>query len=490
LYCANTSQLSNRLNTFLDYRKKESVSDKEKWEYKMNAENNEIEKPREVTRKTATTASDDSSDNKVKPDPDGWSSAGSEPDVEVAKPPTKRLKLAPESEDASSDHDTEDDKPAVSSPRNELEKKKIEANAAADDPQDKSPLENDGSDNQKDLAAAKVKQANDDSPSTRSPAAATAPSNVAAEAAETKVTDTAAKVKSGNCAESEEVSQVKLIVQQRRKAEENNDAFMDGWYNWVDDLLEYHKSNGNCQVRDAQNHALYNWLKRQRVMYRKGKLKAEKLKILNLLKANGFEELKPQETSTQTSVKVSSALARDHCPAPKIVKTTKPNVLKRVKRAANHAWGSEAAGTPLDRPGSTGDLTTQSVLGSPQDAITTGAMSLPALLEVPTNLRMNPQDHVVGAGSFLSGLSHHRLGQVNYGTVGAAAADYAAEAMLIEQAHNQRALLLLLHHQQEQHQQEQQAQREHNLLLLHQLIQRQGQQASNTNRRSGRPRDP
>jgi len=225
-------------------------------------------------------------------------------------------------------------------------------------------------------------------------------------------------------------------------------------------------------------------------MYRKGKLKAEKLKILNLLKANGFEELKPQETSTQTSVKVSSALARDHCPAPKIVKTTKPNVLKRVKRAANHAWGSEAAGTPLDRPGSTGDLTTQSVLGSPQDAITTGAMSLPALLEVPTNLRMNPQDHVVGAGSFLSGLSHHRLGQVNYGTVGAAAADYAAEAMLIEQAHNQRALLLLLHHQQEQHQQEQQAQREHNLLLLHQLIQRQGQQASNTNRRSGRPRDP
>jgi len=85
------------------------------------------------------------------------------------------------------------------------------------------------------------------------------------------------------------IQTVRQILDQRKKDEAEDKAFMDGWYNWIEDLLVYDAEHGHCQVRDSDNRTLYNWLKRQRVMLRKGKLDQEKLKILQMLKTNGFE---------------------------------------------------------------------------------------------------------------------------------------------------------------------------------------------------------
>lgn len=108
----------------------------------------------------------------------------------------------------------------------------------------------------------------------------------------------------------EGVSIVKDMVSQR-KSQEDDDTdpiLMDGWFNWLDDLLEYYEKHGHCQVRDAENHILYSWLKRQRIMFRKGKLEPEKLRILQLLKTNGFD--KPAKEVGDKTAKSPRAPAR------------------------------------------------------------------------------------------------------------------------------------------------------------------------------------
>ncbi|CAB9521503.1 expressed unknown protein [Seminavis robusta] len=89
--------------------------------------------------------------------------------------------------------------------------------------------------------------------------------------------------------DSEGVTIVKQMLVELKEQGESDPTLIDGWYNWLDDLLAHHATHGHCQVRDAENHILYSWLKRQRIMYRKGKLEPDKLRILQLLKTNGFD---------------------------------------------------------------------------------------------------------------------------------------------------------------------------------------------------------
>jgi Helicase associated domain len=89
--------------------------------------------------------------------------------------------------------------------------------------------------------------------------------------------------------DSDGVKIVKTMVSELKNKAKSDPTMVDGWYNWLDELLEHYAKHGHCQVRDAENHILYSWLKRQRIMYRRGKLEPDKLRILQLLKTNGFD---------------------------------------------------------------------------------------------------------------------------------------------------------------------------------------------------------
>jgi Helicase associated domain len=97
-----------------------------------------------------------------------------------------------------------------------------------------------------------------------------------------------ADTKGSDDQDSDGVRIVKKMVAELKNQEKSDPTMVDGWYNWLDELMEHNAKHGHCQVRDAENHVLYSWLKRQRIMFRKGKLDSDKLRILQLLKTNGF----------------------------------------------------------------------------------------------------------------------------------------------------------------------------------------------------------
>lgn len=274
----------------------------------------------------------------------------------------------------------------------------------------------------------------------------------------------------------DDTNKVTAILKRRKEAEENNDAFMDGWYNWVNDLLEYHKKHGHCQVRDAESHALYNWLKRQRVMFRKGKLEEEKLEILRLLKTNGFE------TAKKATVKPPpEPVSKKH----KSPKPAKPMSEKKRLKAMRNAGRNMDLALAVARAGE-GDLaaslsesaahTGEGVPMTGHDAVTASLMAeqqLMARRRDPAGnfLRhgMVPQDISLGMqlpGGALSSI---------HGGYALNAAEAQFQAQDLNLFSNQQAVLLLLQQQQAQQraaQEElQRRQRQQDLLLLHQMLQ-------------------
>ena len=287
----------------------------------------------------------------------------------------------------------------------------------------------------------------------------------------------------------EEIAKVKLILEQRRKAEEDNDTFMDGWYNWVNDLLDYHQKHGHCQVRDAESHALYNWLKRQRVMFRKGKLEPEKLKILQLLKTNGFETLQDKNSKISAKAALVAGPNSKHQQSTKATNEKQREAAERARQralstnrnmnlsraVASAGGGGTGMGVPPSRPTEQGRLSSDMsrLLGLPY-----GRHDAPRQLSVPqAQRRMTPQDapgavleagreeeEEGGAMRLASLLPSHQVAAslLNFGG--------AQDPNSVEMARNQQALLLLIQQQQAQ-QRAQQQQRQQDLLILHQLLQ-------------------
>ena len=283
----------------------------------------------------------------------------------------------------------------------------------------------------------------------------------------------------------DDINKVMEILKCRKQAEENNDAFMDGWYNWVNDLLDYHKKHGHCQVRDAESHALYNWLKRQRVMFRKGKLEEDKLTILRLLKTNGFE-----------AAKITKAKPPPEPVSKKPKKAAKPMSEKKRLKAMRNAGRNANLARAVARAGEGGLAAslTESVAhtgeGEPRMPMTghdAAAAAASHMAQQQISQRRDPAGSFLlqgmlpqdgGLGRQLSGGALPSIQGTGRVLNAAAEAQFQAQDLnnLFGLPPSQQAVLLLLQQQQAQQraaQEElQRRQRQQDLLLLQQMLQR------------------